>query len=53
VTGKFGQYDYGYAINMAKYGNPSPPDYPLNNVNTSVLLFYGLEDTLVVPKVAF
>jgi lysosomal acid lipase/cholesteryl ester hydrolase len=54
VTGGFGQYDYGPALNLLKYGGRlTPPPYNLSNVNVPVLIFWSNEDSFVVPKVNY
>lgn len=45
-SAQFRNYDYGPADNIAKYGTAVPPDYPLNNVNCPVAIFYAVNDWL-------
>ena len=47
LTGKFNKYDYGIEGNMEQYGQPTPPDYNLGNINGTVHLFFGEDDDLV------
>lgn len=42
--GKFQQYDYGPRGNMIKYGNVTPPEYNLKNINRPIYLFYAEND---------
>ncbi|KAI3876421.1 hypothetical protein MKW92_038148 [Papaver armeniacum] len=50
-SGKFTKYDYGIG-NMLKYGQPTPPPYPLTNIPKDIPLFisYGVNDALADPK---
>uniref|UniRef100_A0A1A9WZW0 Lipase n=1 Tax=Glossina brevipalpis TaxID=37001 RepID=A0A1A9WZW0_9MUSC len=43
---RFCRYDYGPQRNMKYYGQPIPPDYPLENVTVPVGLYYTLNDEL-------
>jgi len=47
----FQRYNYGYAGNMAHYGQPTPPPYPLNQFpsNLPLALFTGSKDYLADP----
>lgn len=42
--GKFQQYDYGPKGNMEKYGNATPPEYNLKNINRPVYMMYAEND---------
>lgn len=42
--GKFQQYDYGPEGNMIKYGNLTPPEYRLKNINRPIYLMYAQND---------
>ncbi|XP_075230312.1 lipase 3-like [Lycorma delicatula] len=46
-TGKFQQYDYGPLENIKKYGEITPPTYPLLNFDSQVALIYGNNDGLL------
>jgi lysosomal acid lipase/cholesteryl ester hydrolase len=46
---KFFRYDYGAAKNQQKYGQPTPPEYPLENIKVPIAMFVGLEDELGDP----
>jgi hypothetical protein len=46
ASGKFLYYDYG-KLNMAKYKQPTPPEYNLQSVTAPVALFYGNNDPYV------
>ncbi|KAI3951276.1 hypothetical protein MKW92_035507 [Papaver armeniacum] len=50
-SGKFTKYDYGL-LNMVKYGQPTPPPYPLTNIPKNLPLFisYGVNDALADPQ---
>ncbi|XP_021927635.1 lipase 1-like isoform X2 [Zootermopsis nevadensis] len=47
-SGKFLQYDYEN-LNMAKYRQPTPPEYNLQAVTAPVALFYGSNDPFADP----
>ncbi|TNV78929.1 hypothetical protein FGO68_gene5820 [Halteria grandinella] len=47
---KFLRYDFGTAINQQKYGQSTPPEYPLEKINVPVGMFVGLEDELGDPE---
>jgi len=51
ATEAFQKMDYGYAGNMARYGQPTPPPYPLNKFPPSLplALFTGSNDYLADP----
>lgn len=42
----FRAFDYGRDGNMAHYGTPVPPQYPLNRITAPIALHYGLNDNL-------
>uniref|UniRef100_A0A1B6M7U3 Lipase n=1 Tax=Graphocephala atropunctata TaxID=36148 RepID=A0A1B6M7U3_9HEMI len=46
----FNKFDYGYFGNMWKYRSFYPPTYNLQNVNTSIYVYYGMNDWLSVPE---
>ncbi|KDR15390.1 lipase 3-like [Zootermopsis nevadensis] len=48
-SGSFRQYDHGL-VNLYKYGNLYPPDYNLDNINSSVSLVVGANDWLATPE---
>lgn len=43
-SGFFRNFDYGTAGNLAEYGTPEPPDYPLRKVTAPVALFFSNKD---------
>jgi pimeloyl-ACP methyl ester carboxylesterase len=47
LSARFCKYDYGIDGNQQHYGQPSPPDYNVSNINVPVYLFLGKEDSLV------
>lgn len=42
----FCQYDYGVAKNLRLYGQPTPPDYPLEKITSEVHLWYSDNDDM-------
>lgn len=51
ASGRFQMYDYGTSGNMQKYGQPTPPDYPLEKVNPRhVAFFSSVGDALAAPE---
>ncbi|XP_026430117.1 triacylglycerol lipase 2-like [Papaver somniferum] len=50
-SGKFTKYDYGL-LNMVKYGQLTPPPYPLTNIpkNLPIFISYGVNDALADPQ---
>ncbi|CAH2007950.1 unnamed protein product [Acanthoscelides obtectus] len=50
VFGHFRQYDHGLIINLAKYGKPDPPEYPLSKVTAPVYLIYSKNDWLAATN---
>lgn len=42
----FGQYDYGAAGNIKKYGSPNPPKYDLSKIKVPITLMYSADDWL-------
>ncbi|XP_059055759.1 lipase 3-like [Achroia grisella] len=44
LSGKFAQYDHGPIENFKKYGQLTPPDYPLEKITAPVVIFYSLFD---------
>ncbi|KAJ5072826.1 lipase [Anaeramoeba ignava] len=50
-TNKWQMYDYGTDGNMVKYGQSTPPEYPVENVlNPPIGFFFGSKDLLVTQK---
>uniref|UniRef100_A0A182PVW3 Lipase n=1 Tax=Anopheles epiroticus TaxID=199890 RepID=A0A182PVW3_9DIPT len=47
ASGRFQQFDYGYAVNLHRYKSKSPPDYCLWDVTARVALHYGNKDKTV------
>lgn len=45
-SGKFRRYDYGFIVNLQKYGSLGPPDYPLEKVTAPVYQLYSHNDWL-------
>lgn len=52
-SGKFRQYDYGRNENIARYGQPQPPDYDLSKVTCPVYIYYADNDWLVHKSVGY
>lgn len=53
VSGAFRKYDYGKIRNFFKYGQLSPPDYNLWNIETPVAIYHAKNDwfsAVVVSK---
>ncbi|CAH1401202.1 unnamed protein product [Nezara viridula] len=50
ASGEFKQFDYGKRMNLKKYGNPRPPDYPLDRVTAPVAMYWGYNDPLLSVK---
>ncbi|KAI3909145.1 hypothetical protein MKW98_012882 [Papaver atlanticum] len=50
-SGKFTKYDYGIG-NMLKYGQATPPSYPLTDIPKDLPIFisYGVNDALADPQ---
>jgi len=49
-SGKFRMYDYGIVENLVVYGNPTPPEYPLQNLTSpKIAMFTGTKDDLADP----
>ncbi|CAN8023190.1 unnamed protein product [Ixodes persulcatus] len=46
----FIMYDYGKERNMDLYGQDTPPEYPLEEIGTSIALFSGQGDRFADPK---
>lgn len=47
--GDFRQYDYGTDGNMIQYGQPTPPEYNLQDIQVPVYLMYADSDMLANP----
>ncbi|XP_067128716.1 gastric triacylglycerol lipase-like [Centruroides vittatus] len=45
-SGNFQKYDHGQTENMKKYKRTIPPEYNVENIQTPVWIFYGLNDYL-------
>lgn len=50
--GDFQAFDYGTEGNMAQYGRPKPPLYPLGNIQVPTYLMYAENDWLASPLVS-
>lgn len=50
MSGGFHMYDYGFLGNQNHYGQSSPPDFNLANVQIPVALFWGQNDWLATPE---
>ncbi len=49
--GEFVKYDYGYNGNYARYGQPTPPAYNVDNIkDVPVCFLYGIDDHLSNEK---
>ena len=46
----FKRYDYGANENVVKYGQATPPDYKLDQINFPLGIFGGSKDVLADPK---
>lgn len=53
ILGKFRQFDYGWIINLLKYGTIDPPDYDFSQIRAPIALFYGANDILASTEVFF
>lgn len=49
LNGNFAKYDYGLLQNYKIYGQKTPPDYKIENLNIPVALHYGNNDILTPP----
>ncbi|CAG7815850.1 unnamed protein product, partial [Allacma fusca] len=49
-TPRFQRFDYGQDLNVLNYGAQQPPVYNLTNVKVPVMVLWGKNDWLVVPK---
>ncbi|XP_055844313.1 lipase 3-like [Episyrphus balteatus] len=49
-SGKFRQFDYGLARNLAKYGSKKPPLYPLAKIDVPIYLYYAQNDYLAAVE---
>ncbi|CAG5074854.1 Similar to Lip3: Lipase 3 (Drosophila melanogaster) [Cotesia congregata] len=47
---RFQQYDYGKMINLIKYNDMIPPEYPLNKITTPLIIYYARNDKLVTKN---
>jgi lysosomal acid lipase/cholesteryl ester hydrolase len=51
ATDRFQMYDYGTSGNIQKYGQPTPPDYPLEKVDPRHVAFLSsVGDALAAPQ---
>lgn len=48
--GLFRMFDYGANENQIRYGQATPPQYPLENISTPVTLIYADNDWLAGPE---
>ena len=48
--GNFRKFDYGKDANMAIYGQSTPPEIPIENINVPVAIFNGSLDSVVLPE---
>ncbi len=47
VAGDFKRFDYGTSENISRYNGPSPPKFPLTQINsTQIALIYSKSDQL-------
>ena len=47
ASGRFTRYDYGVSQNLVRYGQSSPPEYPLRNIKLRrISIFYSVNDQL-------
>ncbi|XP_073821422.1 lipase 3-like [Musca autumnalis] len=49
-SGCFCRYDHGRTKNMEIYGQPTPPDYPVEKITSEVHLWYGDNDTMAAVE---
>lgn len=49
-SGCFCQYDYGKSKNLYLYGQPTPPDYPVEKITSEVHLWYSDNDTMAAVE---
>ncbi|KAL3273104.1 hypothetical protein HHI36_014558 [Cryptolaemus montrouzieri] len=49
-SGHMRQWDYGRKKNMEVYGQPEPPDYPVENISVPTAMYYSLADNLAFAK---
>ncbi|XP_073819696.1 lipase 3-like [Musca autumnalis] len=49
-SGCFCLYDHGKTKNMQVYGQPTPPDYPVEKITCEVHLWYGDNDTMAAVE---
>ncbi|CAG7818822.1 unnamed protein product [Allacma fusca] len=47
---RFQRFDYGQRLNVINYGTQQPPVYNLTNVKVPIMVFWGQNDRIVVPK---
>ncbi len=48
--GRFAKLDLGPVKNLVTYGQPQPPDYPIERITVPTLLFSGDADSLSTPS---
>ncbi|XP_039492172.1 lipase 3 [Drosophila santomea] len=51
-SGRFRQYDFGFALNYLIYRQSTPPDYPMDRVRplSNVHIFYSDDDGTISPR---
>ncbi|XP_072931538.1 lipase 3-like [Epargyreus clarus] len=49
VSGGFKRYNYGYFLNLEKYGSPTPPSYPVEKITVPIAIFYSPGDWFANP----
>jgi len=49
VTGDFGMHDFGPATNKRFYNQTTPPQWPIAQIATDVVLFMSATDTMATP----
>ncbi|CCD72909.2 Partial AB-hydrolase lipase domain-containing protein [Caenorhabditis elegans] len=47
---RMSRFDHGKDLNLKIYGAPSPPEYDIRKINSSIYLFYSDFDWLANPK---
>lgn len=50
-AGNFQFFDYGHTENQKRYGQPIPPQYNMEKIDTPIALFYAQNDWLAGPEV--
>lgn len=44
-------FDHGTDLNLKKYGQEKPLNYPIENIVAPFAVYYGMGDHLVAPEV--